>query len=354
MPLVVATLPPLSQLESNPYWSILRLGLTELGVSCESDVSQFGRRWLAANRSSVDVLHFHYIQQFYAYEGNQASLRWVLRLARNLLLARAWGYRTVFTLHNLAPTYPLLPAWVDHWGHWVAVSLCHSVIVHCDYARQALAERFGRRRHVYSVSHPHLIDVYPNEITREAARQHFGFSTNHLVFAFFGGIRPNKGLEQLVDAFTRFPDHNLRLLIAGKPWPPAEHVAKLKAHAQQDNRIRVIAEHIPDDQIQIHLNVADVIVLPFASILTSSSVILALSFGRPVVVPAMGCLPELVTRDVGLLYEPNNTESLACALTECRRLDLAGMGQSALDRARTFSWQEMADQTLEAYRMEGA
>ena len=351
MPFVVATLPPIDQLVANPYWSALRSGLIEAGLSFETDVSQFGRRWLAAKRSSVDVLHFHYVQQFYAYEGTKASLRWVLRFASNLLLARAWGYRTVFTLHNLSPTYPLHPAWVDYWGHWVAANLSHSVIVHCDYARRALAERLGRRKHVYLVSHPHLIGVYPNEVTRKEARQHLGFSTKQMVYVFFGGIRPNKGIERLMDVFSRLPDCDLRLLIAGKPWPPPEYIELLKDRSDQDDRIRITAEHIPDERVQIYLNAADAVVLPFASILTSSSTILALSFGRPVVVPSMGCLPELVTQDIGLLYEPNDPESLACALEACRRLDLEGMGQHALDKVRTFSWQQMAAQTLDAYRM---
>ena len=117
MPLTVASFPGLEELAANPYWSILHRALSDAGINFVPETSQFGRRWLWANRKVVNVLHFHYIQQFYAYEGTHARLRWVLRFARNLLLARIWGYRTVFTLHNLSPTYPLHPGWVDYLGH---------------------------------------------------------------------------------------------------------------------------------------------------------------------------------------------------------------------------------------------
>ena len=353
MSLVVAVFPSIDRLEANPYWSILRSQLGDLGVGFTSDVSQFGRRWLWANRSSIDVLHFHYIQGFYAYEGSGARLRWVLRFARNLLLARAWGYRTVFTLHNLSPTYPLHPTWVDHWGHWVAANLTDSVIVHCNFARRMLAERFGRRKSVYLVLHPHFIGIYPNEVSREEARNRLGFSQEQMVFTFFGGIRPNKGIEGLLDAFSRLPGRDLRLLVVGKPWFPPEYVVGLKEGAQKDNRVRILAEFVPADQVQIYLNASDVVVLPFASILTSSSTVLALSFGRPVIVPAMGCLPELVTEGVGLLYDPKDPDSLAHTLQECAQVDLQDMGRHALERVREFSWREMAEQTLAAYRMPG-
>ena len=47
--------------------------------------------------------------------------------------------------------------------------------------------------------------------------------------------------------------------------------------------------YIPDAELQVWLRAADVVVLPFRDILTSGSAILALSFGRAVVAPALGC-----------------------------------------------------------------
>jgi beta-1,4-mannosyltransferase len=354
MPLTVACLPDIRQLAANPYWQILRSSLESAGVSFDLSVSSgFGAHWLWSNRRRVDVLHLHYVQQFYAYEGTRARLRWVLRFARNVLLARAWGYRTVFTLHNLSPTYSLRPAWLDYLGHWVAANLTGSVIVHCEYARRALATRLGRRRDVYLVSHPHFIDIYPNAVTRAEARQRLGLSAGQTVFVFFGGIRPNKGLEMLLEAFRRLPERDLRLVVAGKPWPPPQYVQGLKDQSRHDERIQIIAEFIPDNEVQIYLNASDVVVLPFGSILTSGSTILALSFGRPVVVPAIGCLPELVHENMGVLYEPGSSQSLARALQRCTEVDLRNMGRQALGRVREFSWQDMAMQTLAAYRLPG-
>jgi len=350
MTLVVATFPDIDRLASNPYWVILRSALRDTGVSFAPEVSQFGRRWLWASRSSVNVLHFHYVQQFYAYEGTKARLRWVLRFARNLMLARLWGYRTVFTLHNLQPTYPLFPRWVDYLGHWVAANLTHSVIVHCEYARSALAAYFGRHRNVHLVPHPHFVGLYANVISVQDARIRLGLGPREKVFLFFGGIRPNKGLKSLIKAFIQMPDEDWRLIIAGKPWPPADYLHALMELGKQDKRIRFFARFIPDEDAQVFMNAADVVVLPFASILTSGSAVLAMSFGRPLVVPAMGCLPELVSGDVGLLYDPCEPRSLQAALECCINRDLQHMGVRALHKVQQFTWEEVATRTLSAYQ----
>lgn len=342
-------LPDVDELAGNPYWLILRDALGEAGAEI-SHLNGFGRRWLLRHRGQVDVLHFHYIQQFYAYETKHARLRWVLRFAANLLSARALGYRTVFTLHNLKPTYGLSPAWVDYLGHWCAANLSARVIVHCEAARAALAKRFGRRRQVFTIAHPNYIGHYPNTITAADARARLGINGSQTVFAFFGGIRPNKGIESLIAAFNQLRDPKLVLIIAGKPWPPPAYLSSLLKLAEADRRIRFFPQHIPDADIQLYLNAADAVVLPFTSILTSGSVMLALSFGRAVVVPALGCLPELVTPEIGFLYEPHNLGALVGALQQAMRADLVCMGRRALAKVSTFNGQALATQTLAVYR----
>ena len=348
---LVCHFPSIRALSENPYWRILQDNLTQHGIHSADSDGIFGRRWLLQKRGKIDVLHFHYVQQFYVYESARAKLRWVLRFASNLLLARLLGYRTVFTLHNATPTYPLSPGWVDYLGHWVAANLTHSVIVHCEAACQLFKEKFGRRKHVYIVSHPHYMGQYENTITQSAARAVLGIVPDNLVFAFIGGIRPNKGIEHLIAAFQQLDGKNLNLIIAGKPWPPETYIQALEQSAIEDPRILVHKRFIPDEELQVYLNAADVIALPFERILTSGSAILAMGFARSVVAPARGCLPELITSDVGLLYDPANDAGLLEALTQCveKRSELMQMGERARQRVAGFTGQLMAEQTLRAY-----
>jgi beta-1,4-mannosyltransferase len=61
---------------------------------------------------------------------------------------------------------------------------------------------------------------------------------------------------------------------------------------------------------QLFYNAADVVVFPFTDILTSSSVITALGFYCPVIVPALGCLPELVDETLGFLLSSRDSGRL--------------------------------------------
>lgn len=350
----VAFFPDRSQLAENPYWALLSAGLEQIGVDIvdfgPSGPAAFGRRWLWRNRGRIQAIHFHFVQPFYAFESTQARLRWVIRFATNLLLARALGYCTVFTVHDLEPTYPLTPKWVDFLGYWATVNLVHQVVVHCHTARALVTQKYGRARNIAVVPHGSFVGVYPNELDSIEARHRLGLEHDLRVFVFVGGLRPNKGLDELIRVFSSLPGENLRLIIAGKPWPPPQYQQLLHVLAEQDPRVRLVPGFIPEDQLQLYLKAADIVVLPFDAVLTSSSVVLAMSFARPVVVPEMGCLGDLVTSDVGVLYDPSSAGSLRDALLQCTQLDLATMGKCALRKISLWDWQTIALRTLTLYQ----
>jgi alpha-1,3-rhamnosyl/mannosyltransferase len=77
----------------------------------------------------------------------------------------------------------------------------------------------------------------------------------------------------------------------------------------------------------------------------------AMAVGTPVIVSNGGALPEIV-RDAGILVEPENADAWAAAMATISadsaardRLRLAGRR-----RARDFSWERTAKQTVAIYR----
>jgi beta-1,4-mannosyltransferase len=333
------------------YKSLIDSGLKYVSTA-ESKTPYFGRHWLLENRGEIDVIHFHFIQPFYNYETTHARLLWVLRFALNLLLARVLGFRTVFTAHDLTATFPLQPYWVDYLGHWAAVNLTNIVLVHCAPARDAITRLYGRRSGVELITHPNFIGVYPDDIRQDKARATLGLQQDDKVFLFFGGVRPNKGIDVLIQVFKRIPGEHLRLIIAGQPQPGIGYDSVISKLAESDPRIILMLRYIADDEVQVLMHGADIVVLPFSRILTSSSVMLALSFGKPVIVPDMGCLPELVSHDIGYTYRPHDEESLRQTILECAStpdIQLMEMGMAARQKVAPFTAALLAQQTLAAY-----
>jgi glycosyltransferase involved in cell wall biosynthesis len=251
-------------------------------------------------------------------------------------------------MHNLYPhdrRYRLL----DHLCRLALCLLCHAVIVHCAYAKSLVAKHFGRKKGVYLIPHGHFIGVYPSEISRKQARQELGIPESHFVYLFFGSIQPYKGIGVLVEAFSTLEGADLNLVLTGAIVMP--YAQTISAAAQKDKRIVLrLAERISSEDLQIYFNAADVVVFPFTAMLTSGSVILAMSCKKPVIVPTLGCLPELVTVDAGILYDPGDRGGLRKAMEEIRGRGLQDMGQKAYQRVMNFGWEKIAVLTLEVYK----
>ena len=348
----VAWFPKTSELSGNPYWIRLQEVLEAEGVEFETSHSSFWltRRWLLDNRRDVAVLHFHFIQPQYTGSNNRVSPRRLFKFISDLILARLLGYHLVWTLHDLMPTWPKEPQWLESLARVAMAMLAQDVIVHCREAQRLLALNFRRSWGVTVLPLPSYLDEYPNDISPTEARSRLQIIPDRFVYAFIGGIRPNKGLEELIKAFSQIEDPQALLLIAGKTWPPDEYIKSLENLASGDGRILLRAEEIPDNEMQNYLKAADIIVFPFKRVLTSSSVILAMSFGRPVIVPRLGCPPELVGNDAGILYDPDDPPALSLALRQALSTDLIAMGVCAAEKVNIHNWEDLARETLEIYR----
>jgi glycosyltransferase involved in cell wall biosynthesis len=113
-----------------------------------------------------------------------------------------------------------------------------------------------------------------------------------MVLLLLGVIRPYKNAEALIEAFRDRPDDNLRLVVAGKP-DTDDYANTLKILAHGDPRIVFHFAFVADNDLQIFLNAADAVVIPFKKATNSGSVALALSFARPVAVSDLPVFREV-------------------------------------------------------------
>ena len=161
-----------------------------------------------------------------------------------------------------------------------------------------------------------------------------------------------KGVDLLLEAVrSSQPKLALRLVIAGSC--PDRHLRRqLEALADGiDPPVVARFERIPDDELQIYLRAADVAALPFRRITNSSSLLLVLSFGLPVVIPA---LPELddVPEGAAIRYQPGDPAALAAALKAVAMMDeptRMSMSACAYGHVGTLSWETTACATRAVY-----
>jgi hypothetical protein len=130
----------------------------------------------------------------------------------------------------------------------------------------------------------------------------------------------------------------------------SDAVERTREAAVGGPNIKLDLEFINKNLVQYYLRAADLIALPYTKILNSGTALLALSFDRPVLLPALGAMPELremVGEDWVRLYEGNLTpEVLRSAIQWTRRRQTNKCAQPPLD---SLDWKHLATLTLEAF-----
>jgi glycosyltransferase involved in cell wall biosynthesis len=337
--------------DGNPYQS-------NLAAALEQDVT-YGRTEtrfpviLALLKDDITVVHFHWLNLF--FKGDRwwgTALRFGLLLLRFLAIRLA-NVPVVWTVHNAKMHEPEHPRLERRFKRWFVTSgTCDRLILHCDAVADSLIEDLDLPQSVRDrmdvIPHGHYLDNYENTVTEREARDALDIDQSATVFLFFGLIRRYKGVFDLVDAFRAASLPDSRLVIVGNPATDTLR-AELRLATAADDRIRGIYEFVPDDEIQTYMNAADAVVLPFRRVTTSGSAVLAMSFGNAIVVPRIGCLPELATDEGAVFYDPGDAAGLETSLERSADRDLTAMGECNRRRVGQYDWASIAAQTERVY-----
>ena len=122
--------------------------------------------------------------------------------------------------------------------------------------------------------------------------------------------------------------------------------------SQGNPAIRLVPEFVPDEAIQLYMNACDACVLPYRNMTTSGAALLALSFGRPIIAPAIASLPELITPETGILYDPSQPDALVSALQKAKQQSWSEA--EIFDYAHQFDWDKLGPQLAALYQTEAS
>lgn len=298
------------------------------------------------------ILHLHWLYPFApawasAVPGGRRLMQAWYRSC--LAVARASGLRIVWTAHNLLPHARVFAD--DLAARRVLARSAAAVIAHNRASVPVLASLGAAR--VAFVPFGRFGEDYPKEVGRSEARRRLGIDPGGRVVAFVGSIERYKGVDLLLTAARDLePGLGLTIVVAGRCTDPSLRDEVVALAGDLGERARVHLGRIPSEELQTYFASADAVALPFRSITNSTSLLLALEFGRPVVIPS---LPELgeVPEEAAIRYEANDLPALAKALAEAARTDdatLASMGRAAKRYAAGLSWEASAQATLALYQ----
>jgi beta-1,4-mannosyltransferase len=339
---------------ANAYQRALSSGLSSEGVEVTADPTR-SRRLLPVceafrQHGRPDVIHLHWTEPYIASGATVSTIK-AERMLLELRVARRRGSRLVWTAHDLFRHDAEVDARERRFMRSL-VGIADATIVHCEAARDGLIEALDvaepRRSRIHVVPHGHYAGAYPDDITRSEARERLGLAEGDRVVGFVGWIRPYKGVTELMAAFAAVDDERARLVIAGKALDD-DYVERLQRAAADDPRVSLRLGFVPDEELQVVLRAADVIATPFLEIFTSGSVLLAMSFDRPVIAPRRGCVVDVLDDKGALLYDVDDPQGLEGALRVAMDAELDVMGRHNAERLADLGWDRVAAATRAIY-----
>lgn len=160
---------------------------------------------------------------------------------------------------------------------------------------------------------------------------------------YVGNTRPHKNVAAAIEGYARSGVANeVDLLLSGRP--NSELRAAIQEH-DVDDSVR-FAHFIPEDELPAYYRGATALIHPSLCEGFGLTVLEALACGTPVAASNAAAIPE-VTGEAALLFDPNRVEEIATSirkivLEESLRTSLRTRG---LERAKQFSWEEVARRT---------
>lgn len=234
-----------------------------------------------------DIMHLHWTSPVAEHVKNAAEFRArIARLDTALADARARGVNVFWTVHNT------ISHDTDYHAEEVALAKvlarrASRIVILNSTTAQVAAEYYEiPAEKIRKVRHASYWGVYEPSPGRRAARRRIGtIPPGDLVVGIVGGIRPYKGVGDLVRAVGRVAERNPRvsMLLAG--GTTAEAMAEIEAAMPGNVTVHRRHGQLTDEEVVTWASACDLFALPYTRILNSGSMLLAATLGVPCVVP---------------------------------------------------------------------
>ena len=266
--------------------------------------------------------------------------------------------KSVITIHDLAfLLYPhfLTKESARYYGQIdQAVRRTDHIIAVSESTRQDTIKLLGVPERRITVIHEAASPIYRQldpEEARHFVAESYGLDRDYILFV--STIEPRKNLPGLLQAYRKLLDDYKRpegLVLAGAQGWLSQEVYDIVENLNLHQHVRFLGR-VPSEHLLYLYNAARLLVHPSFYEGFGLPPLEAMTCGTPVIVSHVSAMPEVVG-DAALLIDPHDIDGLTVAMwrvltDEDLRANLIVKG---LKRARMFSWQRAAQETLGVYR----
>jgi D-inositol-3-phosphate glycosyltransferase len=272
-----------------------------------------------------------------------------------ITLAKLLRRKIVLTVHDVSSLAGPV-TWKRRMTGWVYRST-DGIIAHNEVSLRELESIRIPSQMIRVIVHGHYLDSVRKMPPAAEARQALGISPRAKVILFFGQIKDVKGLDLLIEALPAVSGEvgDVVLLIAGRPWKSdfARYDSLIDATGVR-SRCLLHINFIPDEDVATYYAAADIVALPYRRIYQSGVLMMAMTYGRAVVVSDLPGMTEIVSDGMnGYVFSLGTKDSLAQTLVRALQNDRERVetGLRALDYIRRqHDWDDIGAMTAQVFR----
>jgi len=262
-------------------------------------------------------------------------------------------FPVVLTVHDVKPHYERFVSRASFIKR--SLQIPHRLIVHYGDGKRQLIDHWGICADRIDVI-PHGIMRLQNPPNLIDARKNLNLPSDRQIILFFGGIRPNKGLDVLLKALeiVKARNQQILLIIAGGLLGRFnfESYSDIIKKADLSEYVQIFIQFIPEEEVDYFFAASDLVVLPYLKFEAQSGVLLrAYAHRKPVVASNVGAIGELVSSDeVGLVVEPGDAEPLSEAIISILGSLDKFQSRYSPELESKYSWEHIAELTMHSYK----
>ncbi len=321
----------------NPYQTLLYGALASHGIRIRRPPPSFA---MLPALPAADWLHLNWLERIYQDADLRIQEQKLNRMIQTLQRLRRKGTRILHTVHNL---FPHDASDVEFYkaANRRLFELCDLFHVHAQEAADLLIRDYqldaGR---LVVMPHGHYGEYYGQRLDRAIARDRLGIPKDCRILLNFGNVKRYKGLEDVIEALRQCGDDDLRVLVAGKP--AGEEMRRYLENAQrQDSRLILRLGEVKNREVAVLFSAADAFIFPGRTFFTSGSVMLALTFGLPVIAPPRFHLRDFSDRTFFKSWQPDAPHEHMSLLEDLPRW-LANVDERDFEWFReTYRWENL-------------
>lgn len=207
-------------------------------------------------------------------------------------------------------------------------NLAETAIVGNEMEKNRLKEIFKFNKHAVIGKHGVYNLFDQNRINTPTAKKHLKIDPNDFIILFFGILRENKGMEELINAIKLLKAkntlNNIKLLIyttLRDHFELKDYYLNLIKQFRLEKEIMAeirIKQTMSLKEIEAIFKASDVVVLPYTHISQSGILNLAMGFQKPIIISDAFIEANEVDNKLGIVVPKKNSEKLAEAILEMK------------------------------------